>query len=138
MTFKTWAKDAAERIGSTLLQVFLPILLAAFQSDQSDIGMIALAALFPALGTAILAVLSVAMPPIKNYALDVTFRLARTIAAVFAGAWASDEFDVLDYTGWRAIFVAAGTAAFVFLKAELAKRKAGTITPASLASPAQS
>lgn len=132
MTFQKWLRDALERVLSTILQTALPFLGAAMASDQEWWrGLVAV--LFPAVGTTILAVLSATFPPIKSYVLDVVFRLVRTILAVVAGAWAADNFDVLNMTGWRAIGVSVGTAVFVFVKAEIARRKANTITPASFA-----
>lgn len=134
LTFKTWARDAAERALSTFVQalvVFLP-LVAAGQWDEPGIRAIAAAAL-PALGSVILAALSIPFPAPSSWLLDVILRTVRTFVVTAASLFAADGFDLFNGDAWKGLAISAAVAALAVVKGALARSKPNTITPASLA-----
>ena len=86
------------------------------------------------LGTVLLNAVTVFLPIVKNFYLDVLIRVVRTFLVTVLGAATADQFDLFQATGWRLTFIAAGSAVLVVIKSALAQKfVANTITPASLA-----
>lgn len=137
LTFRTWARDAAERAASTFVQallVFLPLVLAG-EWDEPGIRALA-AALLPALGSVVLAALAVPFPAPSSWLVDVIGRTVRTFLVTAASLWAADGFDLFDGDAWKGLLISAAVAALAVVKGALARSKPNTITPASFATAA--
>lgn len=133
LTFRRWAVDAAERALSTFVQallVFLPIVAAGGWEEPGWKAVAA--ALLPALGSVILAALSIPFPAPSSWLLDVILRTVRTFLVTAASLFAADGFDLFSGDAWKGVAISSAVAALAVVKGLIAKAEPNTVTPASL------
>ncbi len=134
LTFRRWLVDTLERSLASLVQALLVFVPTVSGAWDGDVGKALIGATFPAVGAVILAAVSASFPPPASWALDAVLRTVRTFVVTVLSAMIADGVDLFDVTVWRSAALAGLMAAATVVKALIARRVAGTITPASLAS----
>lgn len=133
MTTSEWIRDTGEKLAATIVQhaiVVATIVLGPGNGDGKDV---VIGTAVAALLTLLVNQLAVLRPAVTSYAQDLAFRILRTFLATAGSLVALDKRHVFDAASWKAAAIAGGVAVLVVIKAELAKGRPDTITPASLA-----
>ena len=132
MSLDSWARDTAERVISTFIQSALVFIGAAGALDANWVQALVAACIPP-----VLVVVMQALPGL-TYAgpvwwIDAVVRIGRSAAQGFVGALIASSADLIDLSSLRAAAIAAAIAALTAAKTVIARTRAATVTPASLA-----
>lgn len=127
--------DAVERIGMSVAQQIIVLLMGATALDLSLVESIAVVVLV-GVANLVLVLATVWVPVIRSWWLDTLYRIARTFAVSAAAQYATVQaLDDVDLAFNQGVAVAAAMAALATLKAIVARRRPPGVTPASLVTP---
>ncbi len=132
MSLDSWARDTAERVISTFCQSALVFLTAAGTLDANWVQALVAACIPP-----VLVVVMQALPGLTYsgpvWWIDAVVRIGRSAAQGFVGALIASSAALIDLSSLRAAAIAAAIAALTAAKTVIARTRAATVTPASLA-----
>jgi hypothetical protein len=132
-TWKVWLVDTGERVLTTMVEVAIVYVLAA-QAIDGAFWRGLVVALVTGVVNVIKAALTYKIPKPRSWALDMMVRALWTFVISLLGALASAGWlDIISMEYWKMIALAGATSVLSMLKSLIAKQRANTITPASLA-----
>ena len=133
-TVTAWFRDTAERVGLTFVEAIITFAVLSGGLSLSWETVIGSGAVTAALVVLKQAVFSFTPPTVAgNLFLDTVQRVAWSAIQGAITVAAADAFDWTDGSAWKAAGAAGLMAALTLVKALIASRRQGTITPASLA-----
>jgi hypothetical protein len=135
MNAQTWVRDTAEKALSTIVQAAIVFVIAADRFDVTQWKAL-LAAIIPGVLNVVKQAFAQWMPNPQNWLADTAVRAVWTFVLVALGAATAAAFDVFSASAWQAAAAGGAAAAIAVVKAALARLLPGTISPASLAKPA--
>ena len=131
--WKVWIVDTVERVATTVIEVAIVYCLAAQAIDGAFWRGLIVAVVSGALNV-IKAAMTAKIPKPRNWALDMMVRgLWTFVIAMFGSLITASWFDLINLEYWKMIALAGGTTALSMLKSVVARSRANTVTPASLA-----
>lgn len=126
-------RDAAERVLTTAVETLIAFIVTTPFDGPAWWKAFAMAAIYAGVNAVkILATLWV--PRLTVWWQDLAYRAASTFVVSILGFLAGAEWlDIVSGGWWRNVAYASGVTALAIIKGGIARGRAGTITPASLA-----